>query len=436
VALPQGTGGQRAPERLAARTVEIPDPGDLVALFPEPAGVAWIRHGDGLAGWGETARVTLPAGEDRFTAGEKWLRELFDGTEVDDQVAEPGSGPVAFGSFTFDSTSDGSVLVVPETIVGRRDGRSWLTTIRPLTASAPPPAAPAFWLPRGPGRPSALLTAPAEIRWHDGSLTAPEWQRAVATAVQHIKAGQLSKVVLARDLYATAVRDLDIRVILRRLAGRYPDCYTFACANLVGATPELLIRRQDDDVSSLVLGGTAPRGRDAAEDERLGAALLASAKEREEHEYAVVGVRAVLAARCDRLKMDSAPSLRRFANVQHLATWITGRLGSGQAASEHSVLALADALHYTPAVCGTPAEPAMELIRDLEAMDRGRYAGPVGWVDARGNGEWGIALRCAQVDGRHARLFAGCGIVAGSDPEAELAETQAKFAAMQFALEA
>ena len=408
-----------------------------MALFPEPAGVAWIRHGDGLAGWGETARVTLPAGEDRFTAGEKWLRELFDGAEVDDQVAEPGSGPVAFGSFTFDSTSDGSVLVVPETIVGRRGGRSWLTTIRPLAAAV----GPRHQRHRHPGfravpGASALLTAPAEIRWHDGSLTAPQWQRAVATAVQRIKAGQLSKVVLARDLYATAARDLDIRVILRRLAGRYPDCYTFACANLVGATPELLIRRQDDDVSSLVLGGTAPRGRDDAEDARLGAALLASAKEREEHEYAVVGVRAVLAARCDRLKMDSAPSLRRFANVQHLATWITGRLDGGQAASEHSVLALADALHYTPAVCGTPAETAMELIRDLEAMDRGRYAGPVGWVDARGNGEWGIALRCAQVDGRRARLFAGCGIVAGSDPEAELAETQAKFAAMQFALEA
>jgi len=434
VALPQDTGGQRAPERLAARTVEISDPGDLVALFPEPAGVAWIRHGDGLAGWGETARVTLPAGEDRFTAGEKWLRELFDGTEVDDQVAEPGTGPVAFGSFTFDSTSDGSVLVVPETIIGRRGGRSWLTTIRPLAAA--PPAAPAAGLPGGPGHASAPLTAPAEIRWHDGSLTAPEWQRAVATAVQRIRAGELSKVVLARDLYATAARDLDIRVILRRLADRYPDCYTFACANLVGATPELLIRRQDDDVSSLVLGGTAPRGRDEAEDARLGAALLASAKEREEHEYAVVGVRAVLAARCDRLKIEYAPSLRRFANVQHLATWITGRLDAGQAASEPSVLALADALHYTPAVCGTPAETAMELIRDLEAMDRGRYAGPVGWVDARGNGEWGIALRCAQVDGRRARLFAGCGIVAGSDPEAELAETQAKFAAMQFALEA
>ena len=410
------------------------DPGDLVALFPEPAGVAWIRHGDGLAGWGETARITLPAGEDRFTAGEKWLRALFDGAEVDDQVAEPGCGPVAFGSFTFDSTSDGSVLVVPETIVGRRGSRSWLTTIRPLTTGSP--QASATVAPPVPAPLTVPLTVPLEIRWHDGSLTAPGWERAVAAAVDRIRAGQLSKVVLARDLYATAARDLDIRVILRRLADRYPDCYTFACANLVGATPELLIRRQDDDVSSLVLGGTVPRGRDAAEDARLGDALLASAKEREEHEYTVGGVRSVLAARCDQLHVDPGPSLMRFANVQHLATWITGRLDGGQPASEHSVLALADALHYTPAVCGTPAEAAMELIRDLEVMDRGRYAGPVGWVDARGNGEWGIALRCAEVDGRRARLFAGCGIVAGSDPAAELAETQAKFAAMQFALEA
>jgi menaquinone-specific isochorismate synthase len=122
--------------------------------------------------------------------------------------------------------------------------------------------------------------------------------------------------------------------------------------------------------------------------------------------------------------------------VQHLATWISGRLVGDGANGNHSVLALADALHYTPAVCGTPAEAAMELIRDLEGMDRGRYAGPVGWIDARGNGEWGIALRCAEVEGRRARLFAGCGIVAGSDPAAELAETVAKFAPMRFALEA
>jgi menaquinone-specific isochorismate synthase len=419
---------QQAPERLAVRTIPVSDPGDLLAQFPEAAGLAWVRHGDGLVGWGETARITLPAGEDRFTAGEKWLRALFDGARIDDQVGEPGCGLVAFGSFTFDSASDGSVLVVPSTILGRRDGRSWLTTITPA-------AGPALSLLEPALAPPEPLTTPTELRWHDGSLSAPDWQRAVAAAVARIRAGDLRKVVLARDLLATACEDIDIRVLLRRLAGRYPDCYTFACADLVGATPELLIRRQDAEISSLVLGGTVPRGRDAAEDDRLGAALLASAKELEEHQYTVVGVRSVLAARCDRLDVDERPSLVRFANVQHLATWITGRLAGPQGDTDHSVLALADALHYTPAVCGTPAETALELIRELEGMDRGRYAGPVGWVDARGNGEWGIALRCAEVDGPHARLFAGCGIVAGSDPAAELAEAQAKFAPMQFALE-
>jgi menaquinone-specific isochorismate synthase len=424
------------------QTIAIPDPGDLVAQLPQAAGVAWIHRGDGLVGWGETARITLPAGEDRFTAGEKWLRALFDGARVDDEVAEPGCGLVAFGSFTFDSASDGSVLVVPAAIIGRRGGRSWLTTITRAGRPAPSRAGPAPQAPPDPpggpgGRPAGLaLPTPGELRWHDGSLSAPEWERAVAAAVTRIRAGQLGKVVLARDLYATASQDIDIRVILHRLAGRYPDCYTFACANMVGATPELLIRRQDAEISSLVLGGTAPRGRDADEDAGLAAALLASAKEREEHQYAVVGVRSALASRCDWLEVDASPSLARFANVQHLATWITGHLDHAQADGDHSVLALADALHYTPAVCGTPAEAAMELIRDLEGMDRGRYAGPVGWVDARGNGEWGIALRCAEVEGQRARLFAGCGIVAGSDPAAELAETVAKFAPMRFALEA
>jgi menaquinone-specific isochorismate synthase len=422
---------QPAAERLAVRTVPVPDPGDLVDYFPETAGVAWVHHGEGLVGWGETARITLPAGEDRFTAGEKWLRTLFDGAQVDDQVAEPGCGLVAFGSFTFDFASDGSVLVVPGTIIGRRNGRSWLTTISPAGGQVPEPR-----YSRAGRSPEPAPTTPAELRWHDGSLTAPQWERAVAAAVTRIRDGQLRKVVLARDLFATASADIDVRLMLRRLSGQYPDCYTFACADLVGATPELLIRRQDADISSLVLAGTFPRGRDAAEDAALGAALLASAKENEEHEYAVADVRPTLAALCDQLNVDPAPSLVRYANVQHLATRVTGRLAAPRAEGEQSVLALAAALHPTGAVCGTPAEAAMELIRDLEGMDRGRYAGPVGWIDARGNGEWGIALRCAEVDGRRARLFAGCGIVAGSDPAAELAETQVKFAPMRFALEA
>jgi menaquinone-specific isochorismate synthase len=404
---------QPAPDRLVVRTVPVADPGDLVARLPHPGSVAWIRGGDGLVGWGEAARVSIPAGADRFTSGEKWLAELFDGAEVTDEVGVAGTGLVALGSFTFDPTSDGSVLVVPATVLGRRDGRAWLTTIgRP----APP-------VPVRPAQP------PAALRWHDGSLTAAQWQHAVSAAVARIQAGDLGKVVLAR------------------LAARSPDCWTFSCAGLVGASPELLIRRAGAKVSSRVLAGTTPRGAGPAEDQALGAALLASAKDVEEHQYAVADVRRALEPLCDRLDVDARPSLLRLANLQHLSTDVTGTLAAPQAGPKAgtaagtapggyaSALALAAALHPTAAVCGTPTSAAMDLIRELEGMDRGRYSGPVGWVDAQGNGEWVIALRCAEMDGPRARLFAGCGIVAGSDPRAELAETHTKLRAMRGALE-
>jgi menaquinone-specific isochorismate synthase len=405
----------------------VTDWGDLLARLPHSGSVAWVRRGDGLAGWGEAARISIPAGEDRFTAGEKWLTEFFEGADVTDEVGLPGCGPVAFGSFTFDPTSDGSVLVVPSVVIGRGAGRSWLTTIGDRQVS------------QEPVRPTR---APADLRWHDGSLTAPQWERAVSSAVASIQAGDLRKVVLARDLYAVASDEIDARVLLARLAERYPDCWTFSCAGLVGATPELYIRREGAAVSSLVLAGTTRRGGSDAEDARLGAALLASAKDVEEHRYAVADVRKALSPFCDRLDIDAEPSLLRLANVQHLATHVTGRLaatqvpGTGGVLGEHaSSLALAAALHPTAAVGGTPSGTAMELIRELEGMDRGRYAAPVGWVDANGNGEWGIALRSAELDGRRARLFAGCGIVADSDPVAELAEAQNKFRAMQDALQ-
>ncbi len=416
------------------RTVPVADPGDLVGQLPGPGALAWIRRGEGLVGWGEVARVTVPAGQDRFTAADKWLRALLDGAQVEDRVGAPGCGPVAFGSFTFDPTSEGSVLILPQVTLGRRDGQAWLTSI---TGQPPAPPAP----PGPPGEPRLArlpVTPPAIpglIRWHDGSLSAPQWERAVATAVERIKAGRLQKVVLARDLYASAAGLIDERLLLERLAARYPDCYTFACGGLVGATPELLIKRQGGQISSLVLAGTAPRGDDADRDAALGAALLASAKDTEEHGYAAAGVREALAPLCDQLTVAPRPELLRLANVQHLATAISGRLAVRADGTIPSVLALADALHPTAAVCGTPAETAMELIRELEGMDRGRYAGPVGWVDSAGNGEWCIALRCAEMDGTRARLFAGGGIVADSDPAAELAEAQAKFRPMQSALE-
>ena len=410
--------------RLLVRTVAITDPGDLLARLPQPDVVAWVHHGAGLAGWGEAIRVTVPAGDDRFTAAEKWLRSVFDSLDVDDRVRVRGSGPVAFGTFTFDASSDGSVLIVPRTVLGRDGrGRAWLTTVTErgeVPATCPPPASPG-------------LAAPTGIRWRDGSLPGLRWQQAVADAVAAIKAGGLRKVVLARDVFATADEPIDARVLLRRLAARYPDCFTFACDGMLGATPELLVRRAGHQVSALVLGGTLPRGANPAEDKALGEELLASAKNNEEHAYAVESIRDALRMLCDTLDVEARPSLLKFPNLQHLGTRIRGTLADGQAL--RSALALAAAVHPPAAVCGTPTGTALDLIRELEHMDRERYAGPVGWVDANGNGEWGIAIRCGQLSGRTARLFAGCGIVAGSEPAAELAETLVKLQPMRGALE-
>jgi menaquinone-specific isochorismate synthase len=241
--MPDGLTGGTA---LAATTVQVPDPGDLLRHLPSPAASAWIHDGDGLVGWGEAARLTLPAGVDRFAAGEKWLAELFDAADATDQVAVPGTGPVAFGSFTFDPASDGSVLIVPRVILGRRSGTAWRTTV--TVGARLPESPPAHWV------------SPSQLRWSDGSLTPLEWENAVAAAVARISAGELRKVVLARDLRAQSSVAIDTRVLLCRLAARFPGCYTFACAGLVGATPELLIRREGRRVSSLVLAGTMARG--------------------------------------------------------------------------------------------------------------------------------------------------------------------------------
>jgi menaquinone-specific isochorismate synthase len=408
-------------ERLVVRSVPIPDPGEgFLSQVPVPAAVAWVRQAAGLAGWGEAARVTLPAGADRFTAAEKWLREVTDSADIDDGVRRRGSGLVAFGTFTFDDTSDGSVLIVPRAILGRDGtGNAWLTTITPEGERQ--------W---APGLFEAPV-APGDLRWHDGSLSAPEWEQAVGEAVRRIThSPTLRKVVLARDLHASADIPIDPRVLLRWLADRYPGCYTFACDGLVGATPELLIGKDGWEVSSLVLAGTVPRGATQAEDSALARVLLGSAKENEEHEYAAASLRDTLSPLCAAMYVTPRPELIRLPNVQHLGTRVRGTL-----AAARSALALVAAVHPTAAVGGTPTDAAVEVIRELESMDRERYAGPVGWVDADGNGEWGIALRCAQLDGTRARLFAGCGIVAGSDPAAELAETESKFRPMRNALE-
>ncbi|GGO63570.1 isochorismate synthase [Nonomuraea cavernae] len=398
---------------LPVRTTPVGDPGDLLASLPRSAPYAWIRHGEGLVGWGEAARVAVPPGPHRFAWAREWLADILGEAHVDDAVNTPGSGPVAFGSFTFDESSPGSVLTVPQAILARRGGRAWLTTIgdTPLETFTP-------------------IRDPGHISYGDGSLTAPEWEHVVARAAARIRDGELEKVVLARDLLATAEHPIDIRLLLTRLAHRYPDCYTFSVAGLVGATPELLIRRTGQEIESLVLAGTTPRGSSAADDLARGAALFASEKDRHEHECAIASVRQTLAPLCASLHTPDEPELLVLPNVQHLASHVVGRLADGA-----SVLDVVAAMHPTAAVGGTPTATAIDVIRELEGMDRAGYAGPVGWIDAHGDGEWGIALRSGLISGRRARLFAGGGIMGNSDPASELAEAQAKFRVMQYALE-
>jgi menaquinone-specific isochorismate synthase len=403
-------------EPLLVRTVHLPDPRPLLDHLPRAAPLAWVRHGDGLVGWGEAARLVLHGG-DRFERAVRWWRSFVSHAVVDDRVRLPGSGCVVFGSFAFDDEPARSILVVPSVVVGRRAGRTWLTTIGGGQTGISPPEA---QIPPAP---------PRDVRYSEGALSATAWRDAVAEAVSRIRDGELGKVVLARDLLARAAHPVDVRHLLHGLACRYPACFTFSVDGLVGATPELLVRRIGDCVTSKVLAGTTWRRTAGDDDDRLAAELLASAKDREEHAYASNSTADALAPYCRTLTVPDSPGVLRFANVLHLATEVTGRLRDGATALE-----LAGALHPTAAVCGTPTEIARKVIRDLEGMDRGRYAGPVGWMDAAGDGEWGVALRCAEVAGTRLRLFAGCGIVAGSDPDTELAEAQAKFVPVRDAL--
>jgi menaquinone-specific isochorismate synthase len=403
---------------LWVRTAEVPDPGELLARQPEPGGLAWVRRGEGLIGWGTALRLDLAPPEPIRRAGDA-LAGLAALAEVDDPVTLPGSGLVAFVSCTFDPAAVGSVLIVPALLLGRRAGRAWITTISCDGPADEPVLGPVHAAP-----------APSRIRYAGSSSTELRWLEAVASATRRIAAGALDKVVLARDLAVWSEQPLDGRTLTRRLAERFPDCFTFSVDGLVGATPELLVRRLGRAVDSVVLAGTAARGADPDADTALGDELLASQKDRDEHTHAVASVRAVLAPRLPDLEVDG-PSLLRLDNVQHLASELRGTL----AHPDETVLELAAALHPTAAVCGTPTELAFALIGELEGLDRARYAGPVGWVDRAGDGELGIALRCAEVDGTRARLFAGAGIVRASLPEAELEETRIKLLAFQAALE-
>ncbi len=405
----------------------------LLSLLPRGiATTSWVTTDSdgvdtGLVGWGEAARAEF-TGAERFSRAQRWWAHWAADLDVDDALEVPGSGPVAFASFAFDPTPGHSVIVVPRVVVGRRDGVGWLTVVAGSQRDARHAVEETL---AALAHPSAVPVAPQGVAYSEGSLSVPEWQSAVEEAVRRIDDGELDKVVLARDVVVTTEGPIDTRFLLSRLAARYPSCWTFSVDNLLGATPEMLVRRIGDSVTSRVLAGTMRRSSDATNDASLAEALLDSAKDHAEHEYAVSSVALALAAHCTDLDVPPTPRLLRLANVQHLATDVSGVLADGAPA-----LALAASLHPTAAVCGTPTERAFAVIRELEGMDRGRYAGPVGWVDSRGDGEFGIALRCAAVEADdRLRLYAGCGLVAGSDSDSELAESQAKLVAMRDALE-
>jgi menaquinone-specific isochorismate synthase len=400
---------------LVVRTVPV-DLGSvpLLDLLPERDHVSWLRRGVGLVGWGVAARLET-SGPARFSDAVKWWSETIARADVDDAVGEPGSGPVCFGAFAFADEPGDSVLVIPEVVVGRRGDRAWLTTV----SVEPPDLTPA---------PSPR--PPVGLTFSDGARNGEEWMTVVADAVSRIASGELEKVVLARDLIATTDEPLDVRWPLHRLAESYEMCWTFHVDGLFGATPEMLVRRERGLVTSRVLAGTIRRTGDDERDLALAATLARSSKDLEEHEYAVRSVADALEPHCSSMNVPEAPFVLHLPNVMHLATDVNGVVHDLA-----SSLQLAESLHPSAAVGGTPTSAATALIHDIEGMPRDRYAGPVGWMDASGDGEWGIALRSAQVTDSGARLFAGCGIVASSDPEAELAESQAKFVPVRDALE-
>lgn len=410
-----GAGVDAQPLRVRTSPLPLDARQALLELLPSDAPVSWIRRGEGLVGWGVAALVRTN-GSTRFSDAAKWWAETTAQAEVTDTVCEPGTGLVSFGTFAFADEPGDSVLVVPRVIVGRRGDLAWVTTVDGADATITPADPP---------------LSPGDITFTDGALNGEEWMSVVADAVARIDAGDLEKVVLARDLIAEASGPIDVRWPLQRLAATYPMCWVFHVDGMFGATPELLVRRERGLVTSRVLAGTIRRTNDDERDLALAATLARSSKDLEEHEYAVRSVAEALEPHCSSMNVPEAPFVLHLPNVMHLATDVAGVVHD---AGEVSSLQLAEALHPSAAVGGTPTIVATDLITQIEGMDRGRYAGPVGWMDAGGDGEWGIALRSAELDGSTVRLFAGCGIVGDSDPEAELAESQAKFVPVRDAL--
>lgn len=403
---------------LRARGAALGPAYDLIAAYRVASGFFMERGGFGVASAGASARVVVPGGPEQIARTDAAVRAAFSIIDTGREI------PVATGAFPFNGSAD-AVLVIPRRSVvrGAEGATREVIVDRPGSAGEAKPDEPRM----ARGSPHEAFE---EIQLHPVPSPA-DYATVVGRAVARIRAGELRKVVLARSLEVDAGRDLDPHRLLWRLRAVDPDCYAFAVPVeprrvLVGASPELLVSRSGLDVRSDPLAGSAPRFGHPDEDRASGEYLRASAKDRNEHAVVVEAVDAALRPFCAELTFDREPMLLGTANVWHLATRFRGRLRE----PTPGVLELLAALHPTPAVCGTPRAVAQQAIAELEPFDRGCYAGPVGWVDANGDGEWAIALRCAEIAGQTARLFAGAGIVSDSVPAQELDETERKFRAL------
>jgi menaquinone-specific isochorismate synthase len=380
---------------------------------------AWIRSGDGLIGFGVYKELEI-SGPERFTLARNWWDKEVANFNIKNNVHGGGTGPILFTSFAFDENQP-SKLIIPQIVIGQKNGKSWITWIGETSQPEI----------------SQLKNSVAsgEIKWQSGSISEEKWRNQVAVAIKSINDGELEKVVLARDLTATSTSAIDARQLLKRLEIEYPSTWLFLVDGLVGATPELLVRLSKSLVTSRVLAGTIRKTGDEDRDLTLAASLAKSSKDLEEHEYAVRSVADALAPFCSSTNVPDSPFVLHLSNVMHLATDVTGVLNDS--AKPTDIFTLISELHPSAAVCGTPTKKASELITELEQMNRGRYAGPVGWIDIHGDGEIAIALRCGQISQNQLKIqiYAGCGVVAGSDPEKEFAESQAKLMPMRTALE-
>ncbi len=362
-------------------------------------GFAWLRDGAGFVTSGEAARVH-PGEADAVLAS----------IEHDDELRMPGSRPVAVGALPF-HPDEAAELVVPARVVGRApDGTTWLTEVH-----APGVADPVPGDPEPAERPTRFLVSSVQSR--------TRWSTEVLAALHAIEAGDLEKVVLAREVVVESDLPFSRRDVLSRLVASQPDCFVYAAGAMVGASPELLVARRGKRVSSLPMAGTVSRA--GGDDDRV-EGLAHSQKDRREHQLVVDAVVRALETCCDAVRADGVPVLARLTDVAHLAT----RIEAVTADSGPSALELARLLSPTPAIAGAPRDAALAFLARLEPFARGCYGGPVGWVDSRGDGEWAVALRGAELHRRRARLLAGAGIVAGSDPDAEWAETEAKLTPM------